>query len=85
MDYVELHLRSNFSFYRGASSPEEVLARARDLGYKACALTDFNNLCGVWDWVETARDFGIKPIIGADMTLRGGNCITLLVKDQQGC
>ncbi|MCH8826503.1 MAG: DNA polymerase III subunit alpha [Chloroflexi bacterium] len=84
MDYVELHLRSNFSFYRGASSPEEVLTRARDLGYKACALTDFNNLCGVWDWVETARDFGIRPIIGADLTLRGGSCITLLAKDQQG-
>ena len=34
-DYAELHALSNFSFLRGASHPEELVARAHALGYKA--------------------------------------------------
>ncbi|TMG76110.1 MAG: PHP domain-containing protein, partial [Betaproteobacteria bacterium] len=39
-DYAELHALSNFSFLRGASHPEELVARAHALGYSALALTD---------------------------------------------
>ena len=38
--YAELHCLSNFSFLRGASHPEELIARAQELGYSALALTD---------------------------------------------
>jgi error-prone DNA polymerase len=37
--YAELHCRSNFSFLTGASHPEELVARAHQLGYTALANT----------------------------------------------
>ena len=38
---------SNFSFLRGASQPEELVAQAKALGYRALALTDECSLAGV--------------------------------------
>ncbi|MDP6550492.1 MAG: PHP domain-containing protein, partial [Dehalococcoidia bacterium] len=38
--YAELHCHSNYSFQEGASSVEELLVRAGELGYRALALTD---------------------------------------------
>ncbi len=46
-DYVELLARSNFSFLRGASHPEEMVEQAKRLGYKGLALADVNGLYGV--------------------------------------
>ena len=45
--YAELHALSNFSFLRGASHPEELVARASLLGYTALALTDECTVSGV--------------------------------------
>ena len=45
--YAELHCLSNFSFQRGASRPEELVARARALGYAALAITDECSMAGV--------------------------------------
>ena len=47
-DYAELHCVSNFSFLRGASHPEELVARAAALGYAALAITDECSLAGVF-------------------------------------
>ncbi|MGH8676622.1 MAG: PHP domain-containing protein, partial [Burkholderiales bacterium] len=44
--YAELHCLSNFTFLRGASHPEELVARACALGYSALALTDECSLAG---------------------------------------
>jgi error-prone DNA polymerase len=45
--YAELHCISNFSFLRGASHPEELVARAAELGYTGIAITDECSLAGV--------------------------------------
>jgi error-prone DNA polymerase len=45
--YAELHCISNFSFQRGASHPEELVARAYQLGYEALAITDECSVAGV--------------------------------------
>jgi len=45
--YAELHALSNFSFLRGASHPEELIAQAQRLDYRALALTDECSLAGV--------------------------------------
>jgi len=45
--YAELHCRSNFSFLTGASHPEELVARAHELGYTALAITDECSFAGV--------------------------------------
>src|SRR4030042_476467 len=46
MPYAELHCHSYYSFHDGASSLEELMLRAKDLGYRALAVTDHDNLCG---------------------------------------
>ncbi len=45
--YAELHCISNFSFLRGASHAEELVAQAHELGYTALAITDECSLAGV--------------------------------------
>ncbi len=45
--YAELCVTSNFTFLTGASHPEELIARAAELGLEAIALTDRNSLAGV--------------------------------------
>ena len=73
MGYAELHCHSNYSFQEGASSVEELLVRAKELGYPALALTDHDNLCGVMHFAEVARSIDIQPITGAEVTLSDGS------------
>ena len=67
--YAELHCRSNFSFLRGASHPEELVGRAHALGYAALAITDECSLAGVVRAHVQARELGLPLIVGAEMTL----------------
>ena len=84
MSYVELHCHSNFSLLDGASHPEELLARAKELGMPALALTDHDGLYGAIRFYKEARKAGIKPIIGAEITVAGKHHLTLLARDNKG-
>jgi error-prone DNA polymerase len=46
-DYAELHCLTHFSFQRGASTPEELVERAYQLGYAALAITDECSVAGI--------------------------------------
>jgi len=72
MPYAELHCLSNFSFLRGASHPQELVARAAELGYAAIAITDECSLAGVVRAHVTAREHGIQLIIGSELHLEEG-------------
>lgn len=50
----------------------------------ALALTDHNNLSGALHFKQLAREAGIKPIIGAEVTMENGTHLTLLAKDKKG-
>src|SRR5512134_702697 len=80
--YAELHCVSNFTFLRGASHPEELVARAVELGYTALALTDECSLAGVVRAHIAARDAGLKLIIGSEFTLADGMRLVLLAPDR---
>lgn len=82
--YVELHCHSNFSLLDGASHPEDLVARAAELGMPALALTDHDGLYGAVNFYKAARQLGIKPIVGAELTLEGGHHLTLLAKNNRG-
>jgi error-prone DNA polymerase len=82
--YVELHLHSAYSFLDGASQPEELAARAAELGYEALALTDHDGVYGSLEFAQAAKAFGVRPITGAEVTLDGGAHITLLVESKRG-
>src|SRR5436305_9648911 len=84
MRYVELHCHSAYSFLDGASHPEELAARAAELGYDALALTDHDGLSGSLDFAHAAKAFGVRPITGAEVTLDDGSHVTLLVETATG-
>ena len=64
-DYVELHCRSNFTFLSGASHPEELVERARELGYAGLALTDVCSLAGIVRAHVAAKAAGLPLLVGA--------------------
>src|SRR5690348_18147189 len=72
MTYVELHAHSAYSFLDGASQPEELAARAAELGYEALALTDHDGVYGSLEFAHAAKHLGVRPITGAEVTLDGG-------------
>lgn len=65
--YAELHTLSNFSFLRGASQPEELIAQAKALNYSALALTDECSLAGVVRAHVAAKEHGLPLIIGTEL------------------
>jgi len=73
MTFVELHCHSAYSFLDGASQPEELAARAAELGYEAMALTDHDGLCGSLEFAHAAKALGVRAITGAELTLGGGS------------
>jgi error-prone DNA polymerase len=84
MTYVELHAHSAYSFLDGASQPEELAARAAELGYEALALTDHDGLYGSLEFAHAAKHLGVRPIAGAEVTLADGSHVTLLVENARG-
>jgi len=69
LDYVELHTASAFSFLDGASLPEDLIAQAAQLGLQALALVDTNGLYGAPRFYKAAKEAGIRPLVGAEITL----------------
>ncbi|MGZ4431481.1 MAG: PHP domain-containing protein, partial [Gaiellales bacterium] len=84
MTYQELHAHSCYSFLDGASQPAELALRAAELGYEALALTDHDSLCGSLEFAHAARDAGLRPITGCEITMSGGAHLTLLAETQSG-
>jgi error-prone DNA polymerase len=89
--YAELHCRSNFSFLIGASHPQELVARAAQLGYMAIAITDECSVAGVVRAHEEAKrqaeaGSAIQLIIGSEFTLDGvhGCRIVFLAHNREG-
>jgi error-prone DNA polymerase len=84
MDFIHLHVHSQYSFLDGASTIDDLLKKAKQLGMPAMALTDHDRLTGAIRFYEKAKALGIKPIIGAEITLENGYHLTLLCKNRQG-
>ena len=82
-NYVELHAKSFYSFGMGASHVHELLAQAREYGYRALALTD-TNLCGGLEFARLADSLGLRPITGGELTLADGSRLVLLAKTRAG-
>jgi error-prone DNA polymerase len=82
--YVELHCHSAFSFLDGASTPQELVATARERGHEALALTDHNGVCGSMEFAQAAKHAGLRAIHGAELDLADGRHLTLLVENARG-
>ncbi len=79
--FAELHCKSNYSFLHGASHPEELVRRAKELGYEAIAITDECSLVGIVKAHVEAEKVGIKLIVGAEfnITARDGSELLKIV------
>ncbi|WP_413559632.1 DNA polymerase III subunit alpha [Bdellovibrio sp. HCB209] len=93
--FVELLGRSNFSFLRGASSPEEMVEAAIHNNYDGIAMCDLNGLYGVARGFLTANTpsvftasskakEGFRYLIGSELTLTDESTITLIPKNKLG-
>jgi error-prone DNA polymerase len=65
--YIELLARSAFSFLRGASHPEEMVNRAKELELEALALCDRDGLYGSVRAHVAAKECGQRVIVGAEL------------------
>ncbi len=84
MAYVELHACSAFSFLRGASFPEHLADTAAALEMPSAALLDRNGVYGAQRFSATAREKGVRPITGCELTMEDGSVLPVLVKDKVG-
>jgi error-prone DNA polymerase len=64
IDYAELVVTTNFSFLRGASHPQEMVATADELGCLAVGIADRNSFAGVVRAYDEARNRKIKLLVG---------------------
>ena len=69
MSYAELHCHSCFSLLDGAALPETLVARAKELGLAALALTDHDELSGAVRFASAADEAGLRGLIGAELTV----------------
>ncbi len=84
MSYVELRAHTAFSFGDGTVTPQALVARAVELGYKAIGITDTADLGGVVRAKVEADRLGIQLVVGAELRV-DGNPMALIARDIQGC
>ena len=65
---IPLTVRSNYSLMWGTAPVKQVCRAARRLGYTHLALTDTDNLCGLWPFLSACRREELIPIVGAEVT-----------------
>jgi error-prone DNA polymerase len=85
--FVHLDVRSAFSLKEGAFVPEHLAHLAAALGMPAVALTDRDGLYGAARFVAACQQEGVRPILGASLTIRerGRDApVVLLAQDDRG-
>ena len=69
LDFVHLHVHSEYSLVDGIIRIEELIDHSVNLGYHSVALTDLTNLFGLIEFYRSARKKGIKPIVGSEINV----------------
>ncbi|PCC83514.1 error-prone DNA polymerase [Corynebacterium accolens] len=75
--FAELHAVSSYSFLDGASEPEELVARAMQLGLEGLALVDKDGFYGLMKFAEAAAKAGLPAVFGAELSLVDGPLVVL--------
>ncbi|PYX89660.1 MAG: DNA polymerase III subunit alpha, partial [Acidobacteria bacterium] len=65
--FVHLHLHTDYSMLDGACDVEKLVARVKELGMPAVAMTDHGNIFGAVHFVNAAHKEGVKPIVGCEL------------------
>ena len=98
-DFVHLHLHTDYSLLDGAIQIKPLAERVKELGMKACAMTDHGNMYGAVSFYKEMKAHDVKPLIGCEVYLapghrsdrtevrKGGkpyNHMILIAKDREG-
>jgi len=83
MSFIHLNTHSSYSKGWGIGSIEDLCLSAKNVGMHSLALTDTNGLYGLIFFLETAREMGIRPIVGSEIITNDSRAV-LLVKDREG-
>jgi DNA polymerase-3 subunit alpha len=96
-EFTHLHVHTQFSILDGASDIPDLIAKVKNDGMTALAITDHGNMFGAKLFHDTANKQGIKPIIGCevyvarrtrfnktDLVDRSGDHLILLAKNHVG-
>lgn len=67
--FVHLHVHTPYSFLDGGSDIEALVREAASQGAPALAMTDHDNLCASVKFTTTCENYGIKPILGAEISV----------------
>ncbi len=81
--FVELRAHSAFSFGTSSATPEQVAARAAELGYASVGLTDASDLGGVVRFTLACRRANVRPVVGVEL-LVDGRPLALLARTAEG-
>ncbi len=73
MDFVHLHVHTEYSLLDGSNKIKEYVHRLKELGMTAGAITDHGAMYGVIDFYRAALEEGIKPIIGCEVYVAPGS------------
>jgi DNA polymerase-3 subunit alpha len=71
--YIPLRVHSHYSLLHSALRIEDAVARAKEWGLPALALTDDGNLFGAVEFSREAEAAGLKPILGCDLFVARGS------------
>ncbi len=83
MSFVPLHNHSDYSLLDGASQLPLMVARAKELGFPALALTDHGVMYGSIELLKLCKQAGIKPIIGNEMYVINGSILDAQPKKEK--
>ena len=67
MAFTHLHVHTEYSLLDGAARIDKLVARAKELGMEALAITDHGVMYGAVQFYEQCKKQGIKPIIGCEV------------------
>jgi DNA polymerase-3 subunit alpha len=73
VDFVHLHLHTQYSLLDGAIRLDELFQRARDYRMPALAITDHGTMFGAIEFYQQALKNGIKPLIGCEVYVAPGS------------
>ena len=76
MNFVHLHVHTEYSLLDGSNKIKEYVARVKELGMNSAAITDHGVMYGVIDFYKEAQKQGIHPVIGCEVYVAEGSRFT---------
>lgn len=73
MSFAHLHVHTEYSLLDGSNKINEYVARVKELGMTAAAITDHGVMYGVIDFYRAALKAGIRPILGCEIYVAPGS------------